>query len=247
MKKTNGLSPNQERIMSILEYKKRSIVTRMELLSLIKKYLTVKDSTDLIEKLLKKRRLVSVSKGVYMIIPFTSISKEWALEGCQIIDYLLKDKYYIGSYNAFNLHGFTGQIPNKIFVFNTRYSADKKILHFNVKFFKIKPEKLFGIVNYKYPYSDKERTIIDVLEHPEYVGGLGEAIARIQAAAYNKKILGDYAIKYASTKIMKIVGFLTGSDKIYNVLKMKDALSYYTTITKTRMRILDKKWKLRLI
>src|SRR3989338_6596161 len=96
MKKMTGLSPNQERIMSILEYKKISIATRMELLSLIKKYLTVKDSIDLIEKLLKKRKLVSISKGVYMVIPFISINKEWALEEHQIIDYLLKDKYYIG-------------------------------------------------------------------------------------------------------------------------------------------------------
>ena len=45
MKKTKilaGLSPNQERIMSILEYKKTEIVTRAELINLIKKYTKIK-------------------------------------------------------------------------------------------------------------------------------------------------------------------------------------------------------------
>ena len=54
MKKTReftGMSPNQERIMSILEYKKIEIIARRELLGLIKKHTGVKDVLDLIEKL----------------------------------------------------------------------------------------------------------------------------------------------------------------------------------------------------
>jgi len=251
MKKTKilaGLSPNQERIMSILEYKKTEIVTRAELIDLIKKYTKIKDIQDMVEKLQKKKRLVPIKKGVYMIIPFRSIDKRWALNNFELIDYLLKEDYYIGLYNAFNLHGFTEQIPTKMFVFNTKYSADKKILHYNFKFFKIKKDKLFGIFRkYKYPYSDKERTIIDVLEYPEYLGGLAEVLDRIKEVKYNKARLIDYAIKYNSIKIMKLVGLLTNSNKLLNVLKKKKALSYYTTIKKTRTKLLDKKWKIRLI
>ena len=39
-----GISPNQERIMSILEYKKIEIIPRKELLTLIKKHTKVKDT-----------------------------------------------------------------------------------------------------------------------------------------------------------------------------------------------------------
>ena len=160
---------------------------------------------------------------------------------------MLKEDYYIGLYNAFNLHGFTEQIPTKLFVFNTKYSADKKILHYNFKFFKIKKDKLFGIIKEKYPYSDKEKTIIDVLEYPEYLGGLSEVIDMIKQTKYDKVRLIDYAIKYNSIKIIKLVGLLTNGNKLLDLLKKKNALSYYTTIKKSRTKLLEKKWKIRLI
>lgn len=246
MKKTQGLSPNQERIMGILEYKKIDIITKKELLNLIEKYMKVKDSTDLIEKLLKKRKLVSIKKGIYMIIPFIAIDKKWSLDEYKIINYLLKDDYYIGLYNAFNLHHFTEQVPNKLFVFNTKYSFDKKILYYKTKFFKIKKDKLFGILKkYKYPYSNMERTIIDVLDYPQYLGGLSKVIYRIKD--YNKNKLIDYAVRYNSIKIMKMVGYLTNSPKIYKILKNREKLDYYTTVKKTKLNIIDKKWKIRMI
>lgn len=250
MKKTEiflGLSPSQEKIMSILEYKKIEIIPREDLISLIKKYIDVKDVIDLIEKLQVKKRLVSIKRGVYMIVPFASVKKSWVLDEYKIVDYLLKEDYYIGLYNSFNLHGFTEQIPNKLFVFNTKYSVDKNILHYNFKFFKIKKDKLFGIIKNKYPYSNKERTIVDALEYPEYLGGLSEVLDRINGSNYNKNQLVDYAIKYNSIKIIKLVGMLTGSSKLFNLLKKKKALDYYTTVKKTRIKLLDKKWQIRLI
>ena len=182
-----------------------------------------------------------------MVIPFASIDKKWTLDEYRIIDYLLKKDYYIGLYNAFNLHGFTEQIPNKIFIFNTKYSADKKIMHYNFKLFKIRKDKLFGIIKNKYPYSDKERTIIDALDYPEYLGGINEVLDRVKDSEYNKAKLIDYAIKYNSIKIMKLVGMLLESNRLFSLLKKKKALSYYTTIRKARTKLLDKKWKLRLI
>ncbi len=250
MKKTKvlaGLSPNQERIMSILEYKKIEIITREELIKIIKKFTKIKYIQLMIEKLQKKKRLVPIKRGIYMVIPLRAIDKKFSLDNYQLVDYLLKEDYYIGLYNAFNLHGFTEQIPTKLFVFNTRYSSDKKILHYNFKFFKIRKDKLFGIIKEKYPYSDKERTIIDALEYPEYLGGLSEVLDRIKSVTYNKNKLVDYAIRYNSVKIIKLVGLLTNSNELISLLKKKNALSYYTTIKKSRTKLLEKKWKIRLI
>ena len=242
-----GLSPNQERIMSILEYKKIEIISRKDLILLIKQYVKVKDISDLIEKLQKKKKLISIKRGIYMIIPFRAVDKKWALDEYQIIDYLLKEDYYIGLYNAFNLHGFTEQIPYKLFVFNTKYSFDKQLLHYSIKFFKVKNSRLFGIIKNKYPYSDKERTIIDALEYPEYLGGLNEVMDRIKNVKFDKDKLIDYVIKYNSVKIIKLVGMLTNSDKLFDLLTKNKNLSYYTTINKTTIKMLDKKWKIRLI
>ena len=120
-------------------------------------------------------------------------------------------------------------------------------MHYHFKFFKIKKEKLFGIFTNKYPYSDKERTIIDALEYPEYLGSLVEVIDRIKNATYHKNKLVSYAIEYQSIKIIKLVGILTQSTKLFNLLRKNKALSYYTTVKRTRTQFLDKKWKLRLI
>lgn len=251
MKKTKDLSltPNQGRLQSILEYKNYKIIKRDDLISLIFKYRISKNPKSLIKSMLQKKRLVFFKKGHYIIIPVSSIDKTIGIDEFELNEHFLEsEEYYIGLYNAFNLHGFTEQVPNKMFVFNTKYSADKKILHYNFKFFKIKKDKLFGIFKkYKYPYSDKERTIIDALDYPEYLGGLSEVMGRIKNVKFNKEKLIKYAIKYKSIKIIKLIGLLTNSNKLLSLLKKKKALSYYTTIKKTRTKLLDKKWKIRLI
>ncbi len=250
MKKTKDLSltTNQGRLQSILEYKKYRIIKRNELISLISRYKISKNSKYLIKSMLQKKRIVFFRRGYYIVIPVSSVDKNVGIDNLELTHYLLESgEYYIGLFNAFNLHGFTEQIPNKLFVFNTRYSFDKEILHYKFKFFKIKKDKLFGIFKNKYPYSDKERTIIDALEYPEYLGGLSEVMDRIRNSNYNKNRLVDYAIKYNSIKIIKLVGVLTGSIKLFNLLKERKALDYYTTVKKTRTKLLNKKWKIRLI
>lgn len=249
MKKTQGLTPNQERLLSILEYKKYKKIKRQDLISLISKYKISKNPSYLIKSMLQKKRLVSFKRGHYIVIPISSINKTTEITEFELNEYFLESEdYYIGLYNAFNLHGFTDQVPNKVFIFNTKYSFDKKILYYKFKYFKIKKDKLFGILKkYKYPYSDKEKTIIDALDYAEYLGGLGEVIDIIKESKYNKKKLIDYSVKYNSIKIMKLIGWLTNSNKLLILLKKRNALSYYTTIKKSGIKLIDKKWKIRIV
>ncbi len=243
-----GLTSNQEKLQSILEYKKYKIIKRNNLINLILNHKISKNPNYLIKSMLKKRRLISIKRENYAVIPMSSIDKSAPLDEFEINELLLgNNKYYIGLYSAFNLHGFTEQIPNKLFVFNTKYSADKKILHYKIKYFKINKNKFFGIINNKYPYSDKERTLIDALNYPEYLGGLSEVIDRIKKSKYDKKKLVIYAIEYNSIKILKLIGMLTNNKKLFQHLKKKNAMSYYTSIKKTKTKFLDKKWKIRLI
>ena len=249
MKKTKGLSPNQEQIMRILEYKKIRIITRNELLRIIKKYLKIKDYNNLIKKLIKKNQLKIIIRNIYLVIPFSSLNQNWTLDEYELIDYLLKDiKYYLGLYNALEINNITTQIPNKVFIFNTKYSFDKKILNYKFKLFKIKKTKFFGVnTDTKYPYSNKERTIIDLLEYYNYFGGLNYVFTIIKSMKFNKDILIDYALKYNSVKIMKLIGILTENNKLYKFLKNSKALIYYTTLKNTNNKLINKKWKIRLI
>jgi len=247
MEKTHGLTPNQEKLLSILEYKSYKIILRKDLLNLISKYKISENPKYLIKSMLLKKRLVHIKREHYIVIPMSSLNKEVGVNELELNELFLESNdYYIGLYNAFNLHGFTEQIPNKLFVFNIKYSTDRNILHYKFKYFKVRKDKLFGILKkYKYPYSDKERTIIDALDYPEYLGGLSKILPELKG--YNKEKLVDYAIKYNNIKIMKIVGYLTDSSKIYRMLKNKGKLDYYTTVKKTNLNIIDKKWKIRML
>lgn len=249
MEKTHGLSKNQKSIMSILEYKRLEFIKRNELIDLIKKYKISKNPEFLIKSLLKKNRIISIKKGIYLIVPLSAINERIGIDEYKTNEYILEGSpYYIGGYNAFNRHHFTTQIPNILFVFNTKYSGMKRVMNMRFRYYKIKKERLFGILKkYKYPYSDKEKTIIDVLDYPEYLGGLSKIFCRLKNSKYDKDKLVKYAIRYNSIKIMKIVGYLTNSSKIYRILKKRGKLNYYTTVKKTKLEIIDKKWKIRLI
>src|SRR3989344_676759 len=77
MKKTEklGLTANQERLQSILEYKKYRLVKRNELISLISNYQISKNPRYLIKSMLLKKRLVSFKKGCYIVIQVSSVDK----------------------------------------------------------------------------------------------------------------------------------------------------------------------------
>lgn len=249
MKKKHGLTPHQERLLGILEYRKYKVILRKELLDLISSHNISRNPGYLIKSMLQKRRLLSFKRENYLIVPMSSVNKTAEITDFELNEYFLGSKdYYLGLGNAFNLHGFSEQIPNKLFVFNTRYSLDTKILHYQFKYFKIKESKLFGLLKkYKYPYSDKERTIIDALDYPEYLGGLGEVLDRIKKSPYNQSKLISYSMKYGSIKVMKLVGLLTNNNTLFHLLQKKNALSYYTTIRKTKEKLFNTKWKIRMI
>lgn len=230
--------------MSILEYKGAEVITREELIDIIKRYVGVRYFTDLIERLQMKKRLISIKRGLYLVVPLSSVDKNWSIDEYKIVHHMLKQDYYIGLWNALNLHGITEQIPNKTYVFNTKISASKNILNHNFKFFKIKKENIFGIENKKYPFSDKERTIIDAIDYSDYVGNLSKVLSMVKGK-YNRARLVDHAIRYDSVKVMKIVGYLTNSSRIYK--RLNNTLSYYTTVKRSGTKLLDKKWKIRLI
>ena len=67
------------------------IITREELIEIIKKFTKIKYIQIMIEKLQRKKRLVPIKRGVYMVIPLRAIDKKFSLDNYQLVDYLLKE------------------------------------------------------------------------------------------------------------------------------------------------------------
>ena len=123
----------------------------------------------------------------------------------------------IAYWSALNHHGMTEQIPRTVFVATNHHvqKSTRETLGVNFQIVSVQPTKFFGIetdwIN-EQPFSvtDKEKTIIDGLDLPKYVGGVGE-IAKALAQSWNElneEKLRDYAVRIGNTAVGKRLGFL---------------------------------------
>lgn len=96
-----------------------------------------------------------------------------------------RDEYVIGNYlapegaiaywSALNLHGMTEQISNTVFVQSPKLKKDKTVFGVRYQFVKVKSAKITGFEtagygNHSYKITDREKTIIDCFDLPEYGG-----------------------------------------------------------------------------
>jgi predicted transcriptional regulator of viral defense system len=236
-------------VISILEYKKTRFISKKELIEIITKYTNSKNPLRLIKNLINRKKIISIKRNIYLYIPVSSIDLKPTASEYEINEkYLENTDYYVGLTNALNYYGFTNQIPNQLFVFNTRYSLNKKIINFKIKYIKISKDQMFGIVNKKYPYSNIEKTIIDSLNYFKYIDSLEKIINLISnnKKRFNEEKLIKYAKRYKSIKLLKLIGIITENQNLYDYLKKKKKLRYYTKIRNTNNNKKYRKWKIML-
>jgi len=135
----------------------------------------------------------------------------------------------IAYWSALNHYGMTEQLPRTVFVVTNHpvRQPNKEILGINFKIISLRPKKFFGIkkdwINEReFKITDREKTIIDGLDLPEYAGGIGE-IANAMAGAWKELDeikLRNYAVKIGNSAAAKRLGFLM------ETLKLGDAQSF---------------------
>lgn len=123
--------------------------------------------------------------------------------------------YYIAYWTALNHYGYTEQAPFTIFVATTARIKKTNVHGVNYQFVTINKRKFFGtknhfIGNQKIIVSDKNKTIVDSLDHPEYCGGIAEVAKCLWNAkediSFEKLI--KYAQKIHNSTVIKRLGFL---------------------------------------
>jgi predicted transcriptional regulator of viral defense system len=89
------------------------------------------------------------------------------------------------------------------------------VLGVSYKIVSLKPDKFFGIMKDwidEVPFSvtDREKTIIDGLDLPQYVGGVREIAKALPASwkGLNEKTLRSYAAKIGNSAVAKRLGFI---------------------------------------
>ena len=213
MIKYGSLSKDEMELISRLEYQGIRILSRQYLLSIYPE--NVRKVDNLLFNLTKKRRLKQLARTKYLVIPIKAPYQVWGENEFIIADALMEGRdYYIGYNNMFNFYGFIQQIPQTIFILNTKYSKEKIIDSTKYKFVKIASNKLYGLTSLKIDgikvkISDKERTLVDFVYYYKPIGSIKQALRvvkeQMKRVESNKFI--KYVVKFPNLATRKRIGY----------------------------------------
>ncbi|RPI78622.1 MAG: hypothetical protein EHM45_05930 [Desulfobacteraceae bacterium] len=170
-----------------------------------------------LSRLTKKGWIQRIKSGLFVVVPLSSgITRTPQIHEYLIAMQLVKPAA-IAYFSAMNYHGLTEQIPRQVFILTDHKVAKpvRESLGFSFRIISNKPERFFGlskewINESSFMITDLEKTLIDGLALPEYVGGIG-TVTQALSASWSKidaKKLHDYAVRIGISAVVKRLGFL---------------------------------------
>lgn len=186
-----------------------------------------------LERLQQKGWIRRIRRGRFAVIPLSSGESRTPQLHEFIVAMELVSPAAIAYWSALNHHGMTEQLPRTVFV-ATNHPVRRppgEALGKSYKIVSLKPGKFFGIVKDwidEMPFSvtDREKTIIDGLDLPQYVGGVDE-IAKALSSVWNELDeykLRTYAVKMGNSAVAKRLGFLMESLGLGDVKKFRKSV-----------------------
>ncbi len=174
-----------------------------------------KEALSVILSRLEDRGFIErIEKGKYLIIPLDSEKGSYTLHEFVIGSYLIEPSA-ISYWSALHYYGLTEQIPRTVFL---QTPARKKKSRLNIfgldyQIVRIKKEKFYGlrkewIEEAAVSITDKEKTIIDCLDKPQYSGGIIEVAKALKTGLLNQKRINEYALKIDNLSVVRRLGFL---------------------------------------
>jgi predicted transcriptional regulator of viral defense system len=211
-----GLTRNESLLLSSLSEKGKTIFRIEDVVNEL--MCSYKYAKVLANNLTKKKWVINLRRGVYLIVPLSAGVSAHYTEHEFVIASHLVSPYYIAYWSALNFHGFTEQTPFTVFVATTKRTKNREVLNTKYNFVTLSKRKFFGfeptaVSTYKINISDREKTLSDALDHPEYCGGISEAAKSLWNAKEKvsmEKIV-SYAERMRNTAIVKRLGYLLES------------------------------------
>ena len=208
-----GLSTAESGLLSSLAERGLNIFTLSDVTTDLN--VPYKNAKVIVNRLVKKKWLIPLMRGRYLIVPLEAGVKGEYTEHEFVIASHLADPYYIGYWSALSYYGFTEQVPMTVFIVTPKRLKDRTILNTRYRFTALIERKFFGfkkesISDTRVNISDKEKTLADCLDHPEHCGGTGEIAKSLWNARDEVSIekIIDYALKMGNSAILKRLGFL---------------------------------------
>ena len=176
--------------------------------------LFTKNLQKVLYRLQQKGAIDRIEKGKYLIIPLGAEKGKYTLHEF-VIGSLLVKPYSIAYWSALNYYGLTEQIPTTIFIqtITRKFNTNPKVFGVQYKITKVKKEKMFGIrkewmEETQISITDKEKTIIDCLDKPQYCGGVIEVAKALKNNKFDRKKLENYAQRIGNSGVLRRLGYL---------------------------------------
>jgi len=211
-----GLTRNESLLLSSLSERGKTIFKIEDIAAELK--CSYKYAKVLANNLAKKKWTIVLRRGIYLIVPLSAGVKSHYTEHGFVIASHLVSPYYIAYWSALNFYGFTEQTPFTVFIATTKRAKNREVLNTKYNFITLNKRKFFGfepaaVSTYKINISDREKTLVDALDHSEYCGGIPEVAKSLWNAKEKvsmEKIV-NYAERVGNTAIVKRLGYLMES------------------------------------
>lgn len=193
--------------------------------------INAKQERELFSRMSRRGLIIRLLRGAYLVPMTMPPGGIFAASEYKIISQLMKSvggRYQICGPNAFNYYGFSEQLPNRTYVYNNKFSGDRKIGGLQFTFIKLQDRRLGGEIRRKMPegmevmMSGKARTLIDALDDYDRFCTIPQAykwiLDEIKKDAVLLPELCTVAEKYARQGTLRRLGWLlsekAGEEKI---------------------------------
>lgn len=215
---TLTLGPLETQVIAWAQLGKRSIVRSGEIVLNIG--ISAKKETEVLGRLCDSGLVVRLMKGLFLFpsqIPpggKWGPSPDWVL--AQFLDYI-GVQYQITGLWAFHRYGYSEQVPNRISVYNTKFSGDRVIGNSGYTFIKVTPDRLGGTIakvlndGTKVLVSSPGRTLLDAIYEWRRFGTVPRVFDWIAARIEDEKLISEIlksTIEYGNTNTARRVGYL---------------------------------------
>ena len=210
---TRSLSPQESRVVLALTELHQREATRAEIIRVLGG--STKAADHVIESLRRKGWLERASWGKYLLVPPDQGPDAIGDSNLLALASRIVEQYYFGFGTAAAHYGLTTQHRSVLFLVTPSRLRERKLGESRVKIVTQAASKFFGfepvdVLGYKVMMSDREKTAIDCIDHPDLAGGVGEAAAILATASrrFDWIKAADYLERINSGALARRFGWL---------------------------------------
>lgn len=198
------------------------------------------NANRIVQRMRAKGLVESVERGKY--VPVEDLD---SLDIYEIATNLTGPSY-LAFWSALHFHHMTDQVPRKVFLATTRRKRDTTIRGQMIVFVTLTPRMFFGYERIGPTLiSDREKTVIDSLRHPDHSGGISHIYDSIPEDLNTDRI-AEYCAIAGSTAIASRLGYLLERRGIrFDGERIRSLITTYSLLEPSGSRSgPDRRWKL---